>query len=212
MRTVFREEGEGEAALDVQESLGIAYPAKGTFWSTNGIPPFYADELVDAATNAEGLGNEPYLDWLQYVMAQKTVPYVISTSYDDDEQTVPFSYAAKVCNDFAALGARGVTLLFSSGDFGVGGVQPTNCTLNDGSNRHRFLPNFPSSCPAVTSVGGVAGFFPEQVVLFSRGAASGGSGFSNYFSQPKYQKSQVEGYLKKIDGLHKGLCKHTLTQ
>lgn len=173
----YREEGEGEAALDVQEALGIVKSAPGTFWSTAGIPPVWPDELLSAEANSQGVGNEPYLEWLQYVLAQKTVPYVISTSYDDDEQTVPFSYATRVCNDFAKLGARGVTLLFSAGDFGVGGklcllqtrpklmwqqgVQASNCTLNDGTNRHQLIPNFPSSCPYVTAVGGTSGFNPE---------------------------------------------------
>ena len=29
----------------------------------------------------------PYLDWLHYVLDQKSIPLAISTSYDDDEQT-----------------------------------------------------------------------------------------------------------------------------
>lgn len=85
----FSEEGEGEAALDVQEALGIAYPAKGTFWSTNGIPPIWPDDLTTTALNNAGAGNEPYLNWVQYVLSQSSVPNVISTSYDDDEQSVP---------------------------------------------------------------------------------------------------------------------------
>jgi len=128
------------------------------------------------------------------------VPYVISTSYDDDEQTVPFSWATRVCNDFAKLGARGVTLLFSAGDFGVGGVQATNCTVNDGTNRHELLPAFPSSCPAVTAVGGTTGFFPEYVTTFAGSGGSGGGGFSNYFSRPSYQKKEtIQGYLSKVN-------------
>lgn len=76
--------------LPSTEALGIAYPAKGTFWTTRGIPPIWPDELVSAEVNSQGLGNEDYLVWVQYVLAQKSIPYVISTSYDDDEQTVPF--------------------------------------------------------------------------------------------------------------------------
>jgi len=66
--------------------------------------------------------NEPYLTWQQYVLAQSDsdIPQAISTSYDDDEQTVPLSYATSVCNGFAQLGARGVSVLFASGDGGVG--------------------------------------------------------------------------------------------
>jgi tripeptidyl-peptidase-1 len=41
---------------------------------------------------------------------------------------------------FAQLGTMGVTLLFSSGDDGVGGEL---CRLNDGTNRVKFYPGLP---------------------------------------------------------------------
>ena len=75
--------------------------------------PFTPDDIYP--TNV----NEPYLAWLQYVLAQEQLPYVISTSYGDDEQTVPISYAMQVCNDLAKLTARGVTLVFASSDSGA---------------------------------------------------------------------------------------------
>ena len=84
---------------------------------------------------------------------------------------VPIAYAQRVCADFAQLGqlpslliptlplltkstcigARGVSLLFGSGDGGVGDGQidpdRTVCFTNDGSNKKTFLPLFPASCP-----------------------------------------------------------------
>ena len=87
--------------------------------------------------------NEPYLDWLSFILKQDTIPQTISTSYGDDEQTVPPDYAASVCNLFAQLGSRGVSVLFSSGDFGVGGG---SCRTNDGTNQVKFIPIFPASC------------------------------------------------------------------
>jgi tripeptidyl-peptidase I len=93
--------------------------------------------------------NEPYLDWLEFIMIQKTIPQTISTSYGDDEQTVPRDYATSVCNMFAQLGAMGISVLFASGDGGVGGNSKANtvtCLSNDGTNRTEFLPIFPSSC------------------------------------------------------------------
>lgn len=48
------------------------------------------------------------------------------------------------------LSARGVSLLFGSGDEGVGpnGTGDEDvCFTNDGRNRTTFLPNFPSTCP-----------------------------------------------------------------
>ena len=56
---------------------------------------------------------------------------------------VPLDYATNVCNLFAQLGARGSSIMFSSGDDGVGGG---NCVTNDGKNTKRFQPNFPASC------------------------------------------------------------------
>ena len=57
---------------------------------------------------------------------------MVSTSYDDNEQTVPKSYAIRVCNSFAQIGARGVSLVFSSGDGGVGGCQTTDVNGHNG--------------------------------------------------------------------------------
>ena len=65
--------------------------------------------------------------------------------------TVPVSFAQRACNGFAQLGARGVSLTFSSGDGGVGDGDPdpatTSCISNDGKNTTKFLPLFPPSCP-----------------------------------------------------------------
>lgn len=50
-------------------------------------------------------------------------------------ETVPRDYATSVCNLFAQLGARGASVMFSSGDFGVGGG---DCKTNDGKNIAKF--------------------------------------------------------------------------
>ncbi len=80
--------------------------------STGGSPPFTPDTQTPTNTN------EPYLDWVNFILAQDTIPQTFTTSYGDDEQTVPQDYAISVCELFAELGARGSTVLFSSGDFG----------------------------------------------------------------------------------------------
>lgn len=123
---------------------GIAYPTRFTSYSTGGSPPFNPD--ANEPTNT----NEPYLTWLDYILKQKDIPNVISTSYGDDEQTVPLDYATRVCQEFAQLGAKGVTILFSAGDSGVGA--DGKCVSNDGKNTPKFLPAFPASCPYVTTV------------------------------------------------------------
>ncbi|EME79352.1 uncharacterized protein MYCFIDRAFT_57642 [Pseudocercospora fijiensis CIRAD86] len=186
-----------EANLDSQALGGFIVPTKLTTYSTGGSPPFTPD--ISTPTNT----NEPYLTWLDYVLKQSNLPYVISTSYGDDEQTVPLNYAQRVCAEFAQLGARGITLLLSSGDNGVGA--PNTCLSNDGKSTPKFLPAFPASCPYITAVGGTRDFSPEQVAFDTSNGYVAGSGFSEYFSRPDYQAPQVKKYLASIGGLNKGL-------
>jgi tripeptidyl-peptidase-1 len=195
-----------EANLDVQAIAGISYPVPITSYSTGGSPPFIPDLETPTDTN------EPYLVWVNYLLSQKNIPQVISTSYGDSEQTVPRSYAERVCKQFAQVGARGTTLFFSSGDRGVGSTN--TCFSNDGKNTTRFLPSFPASCPYVTAVGGTMNFEPEvSVYRPSRVDAAGnfrdlyasGSGFSNYFDRPSWQNKEVRTYLKNLGDTYKGL-------
>jgi len=178
-----------EANLDTQFAFGLTFPTPATFFSTAGMPPFIPDRKTDTDSN------EPYTTWLDFVLAQKTLPQTISTSYGDDEQTVPDSFALRSCQGFAQLGARGVTLLFSSGDGGVGDNDPNPatqiCITNDGTNKTEFLPTFPATCPFVTGVGGTTSV-PEVAVDFSAG------GFSNLFSRPSYQDAAVLGFLRQL--------------
>jgi len=127
-----------EGNLDAETILGITWPTPLTTYNTGGSPPFVPDALTPTDTN------EPYLTWLQFILDQEDLPQVITTSYGDDEQSVPLSYATSVCNGFAQLGARGVSLLFSSGDNGVG--KNGDCVTNDGKNTSTFLPAFPAGC------------------------------------------------------------------
>ena len=61
----------------------------------------------------------------------------------EEEIDVPEDYAKRVCTLYAQLGARGVSVLHSSGDFGVGGQDPTRpCS----SPVNRFRTVFPASC------------------------------------------------------------------
>ncbi|KAI0080787.1 tripeptidyl peptidase A [Panus rudis PR-1116 ss-1] len=191
------DEAGAEANLDVQFAFGLAHPIPGTFYSTAGRPPFKPSVGTPTDTN------EPYTDWLQYMLSHRNAPQTISTSYADEEQTVPRSFALRACNEFAMLGARGISLIFSSGDGGVGDGYPdpatSRCLTNDGRNRTQFLPLFPPSCPFVTSVGGTA-FVPETAAFFS------GGGFSNLFPLPDYQRVVVEKYLKALaPGTYAGL-------
>ncbi|KAK5136110.1 hypothetical protein LTR08_004160 [Meristemomyces frigidus] len=182
-----------EANLDAEQILSISFPTPLTAFSTGSSPPFIPDLASPTDTN------EPYLVWLTYVLAQSELPLVISTSYGDDEQTVPYSYAKRVCAGMAQLGARGISVLFSSGDSGVGANG--TCFSNADPSKAQFVPAFPASCPWVTAVGGTAGFNPEVAV--SRFGS--GAGFSNYFGAPAYQQATVDAYIAGLDGLYSGL-------
>lgn len=183
-----------EGNLDAETILGISYPTPLIAYTTGGSPPYKADNNTPTDTN------EPYLTWLDYVLStpDADLAQVISTSYDDDEQSVPPSFARRVCADFAQLGARGVTLLFASGDDGVG----TNgsCISNNGTSLPTFLPEFPSSCPYVTSVGATHAFSPEVVAFDAHNGFASGGGFSSLFPRPAYQNGVVDAYVQSLDG------------
>lgn len=119
-----------EGNVDSQLVLGISYPTKMKAFNTGGRPPF--QPTSHSSTNT----NEPYLEFLNYALAQEDLPYVISSSYGDDEQSVPYSYAKRTCAAFAQLGARGVSYLVSSGDAGVGA--DGTCQSSDSLNTTKF--------------------------------------------------------------------------
>jgi tripeptidyl-peptidase I len=158
--------------------------------------------MPDSLTTTDS--DEPYLDWVNYILGTENIPQMISTSYGDDEQTVSKAYAVQVCNQFAQFGARGVSLLFSSGDNGVGA--DGYCYSSDGLGTYEFLPSFPTDCPYVTTVGATASY-PEVAAYdprFSKPFTSG-AGFSNYFAQPSWQSKAVNGYIASLNGEYDGL-------
>ncbi|KAF2132361.1 tripeptidyl-peptidase 1 precursor [Dothidotthia symphoricarpi CBS 119687] len=198
-----------EANLDVQAISGISWKTPITSYSTGGSPPFVPDLSTPTDTN------EPYLTWINWLLEQKSIPKIISTSYGEPEQSIPRSYAERVCKQFAQVGARGTTLFFSSGDSGLGGTN--KCYSNDGTNTYRFLPNFPASCPYVTTVGATMNFEPEEAVYRAARNTStgfhdlyaGGSGFSNYFPRPSYQDKVVPSYVKALGTQYEGFYNKT---
>ena len=174
----------GEADLDVQNIIGVSHPLPVTEFITGGSPPFIPN--LDEPLPADN-SNEPYIPYYQYLLSQpnSALPQVISNSYGDDEQTVPIKYAIRVCNMIGMLGMRGITVLESSGDTGVGAP----CQSNDGKMTPQFTPQFPGTCPYITAVGGTQAVTPEVAWV------DGSGGFSNYFSRPSYQTLTVRNYL-----------------
>lgn len=188
-----------EGNLDAEYMLGIAWPTPLTAFTTGGLNPTFVPDL-ETPTDSD----EPYLTWVNYVLEQEFIPQTISTSYGDDEQTVSKAYAEAVCNQFAQLGARGVTLLFASGDFGVGA--DGTCISNLDNTTYMFLPGFPSGCPYVTNVGATKDY-PEVAALDelrSGNNFTSGAGFSNYFDRPAYQAEVVDAYVASLNGEYDG--------
>jgi tripeptidyl-peptidase-1 len=170
----------------MQYVLGVSHPIPVLEYSTGGRGP-----LVPTKDQPKQPGsNEPYLEFLTYLLAlpeDAELPQTLSTSYGEEEQSIPEEYALKVCNMFMQLGARGVSVLFSSGDSGPG----YSCQRTS-DNATFFNPTFPAGCPYVTAVGGTTGMGPERAVGFSSG------GFSIFHAQPDYQKTAVSKYLTEL--------------
>lgn len=133
--------------------------------------------------------NEPYLEFLTYILAlnDSALPQTLTTSYGEEEQSVPEEYALEICDMFMQLGARGVSVLFSSGDSGLG----KSCVSNVDEST-TFQPTFPAGCPYVTAVGATTGSAPEAGEGYSSG------GFSIYHPRPAWQEEAVSAYLDSI--------------
>ncbi|RMZ69891.1 tripeptidyl-peptidase 1 [Pyrenophora seminiperda CCB06] len=184
-----------EANLDIQYTVGLVAPSiKTTFYTTPGRGELVPDLDQPSQNNVQ---NEPYLDLFTYLLNldDDKLPQVLTTSYGENEQSVPAAYAKKVCDMIGQLGTRGVSVIFSSGDEGTGSA----CQTNDGKNTTRFMPIFPAACPYVTSVGGTVGVAPERGVSFSSG------GFSDLWPRPAYQDKAVGDYLKILGNRWEGL-------
>ncbi|EMD34382.1 hypothetical protein CERSUDRAFT_107569 [Gelatoporia subvermispora B] len=170
-----------EANLDTQYTEGLTFPTPNVYYTTPGTAPTINDSVTPPQRD------EPYIDWLQFVLSHDDMPQTFTTSYGGDE---------RACNLFAQLGARGASVMFSSGD---GGVGAGTCGTNDGTNRTIFQPVFPATCPFVTSVGATFHIAPERGIDFSQG------GFSVYFPRPLYQEAAVPPFLNRLGSTYAGL-------
>lgn len=136
--------------------------------------------FVSVSTYSNGR-QEDFLSWITTLVNTTNAPWVHSASYGDIESSIADTYLDRMDNEFMKFGISGRTVLFASGDSGV------SCKRR---GIHKvYTPNWPSSSPYVTTVGGTE----STKKVWS----SGGGGFSNYFGMPDYQKTAVEAYLKK---------------
>ncbi|KAH9038759.1 subtilisin-like protein [Lactarius pseudohatsudake] len=171
-----------EADTDTQYTAAMTYPTTTVFYSTGGTP-----ETAD-----------PFFNFVTYMLTKETrIPRTITMSYGGPEYRFPLDYALRVCRLFAELGLLGVSVLSSSGDSGVG---KGDCLLEDvrGHVSVHFLPEFPATCPYLTSVGGTTRHNPEVAASIS------GGGFSNFFDRPPYQANAAPPFLQTLGDKYKG--------
>ncbi|KAL1941498.1 hypothetical protein VTO73DRAFT_6937 [Trametes versicolor] len=144
-------------AVSVQYTVGLA-----TNVSTTVIYPGPQDD----PDGIQGL-----LDITNFLLSQDTPPLAPEI-------------AQSLCNAFAQLGARGISVIAASGNSDQSGTGSCN-----GDATHAM---FPASCPYVTAVGSTRGINPENAADFSSG------GFSDVFLRPAYQLDAVAGYMKQL--------------
>ncbi|TCD64191.1 hypothetical protein EIP91_004467 [Steccherinum ochraceum] len=162
-----------EATMDLEYAIGIA----------TGVPTVF----VSVGTDFQDGALSGMLDTAHHFLAQEHPPQVISTSYGAEETDVSPALLTRLCNAYAQLGARGVSMIFASGDGGVTGAHlKGNCT--------RFAPTLPGGCPYITSVGAT------QLMESGReeGAWYSSGGFSDVFPVPAYQAPFVAPYIKRL--------------
>ncbi|KAJ3493921.1 hypothetical protein NLG97_g4417 [Lecanicillium saksenae] len=161
----------------------------------------YASALA-APNPAEYLAVGPYdfgdgiLAFSQYLNSASNPPSVVSSSYGDTESNYDGSYMDRACNEFMKAGSRGISILFSSGDSGVGGNKQSSCS-------NGFYGLWPAVCPYVTAVGGtdiINGV--EKVVDFgqyNKAVTSAGGGYSQHFTAPDYNANVTAAYAQSVD-------------
>jgi len=124
-----------------------------------------------------------FLEWVWDIGNDTQPPWVHSVSYGAYGGKYPSDPVHQLDDEYMKLGLRGISILFASGDNGVG------CSINC----QKFEPDFPSS-PYVTMVGSTqlddgSGSTAETGASFSAG------GFSNTWDLPSWQQTAVQDYL-----------------
>ncbi len=170
--------GAGEAALDIENVIGLAPQAK-----------------IDVF-EGPNFGNGPY-DTMNAIISQRAAQ-VVTTSWGQCE-SVEGSVQAKAENTlFQEAAAQGMTIVSASGDDGSEDCFPTPPTLE---------VDDPASQPYVTGVGGTTltanattgGRLGETVWNDGPSVGASGGGVSSFWPMPSYQKN-APGSLHVING------------
>jgi tripeptidyl-peptidase-1 len=164
----------GEGNLDVMLTYGLVYPQPIIYYQIGDF-----DLWFDAVDKTDCVKSD------NYKCGGTPLAQVISTSWGWAEDVGDASNIRQ-CNEFMKLGLLGTTIIFSSGDSGVG------------DNNGTFQISAPAACPYVTAVGSTeipAGGSVDSAEHATTAFASGG-GFSNQWALPSYQEKAMEYYYK----------------
>jgi tripeptidyl-peptidase-1 len=133
------------------------------------------------------------LNWVNQITSMTDAPLVHSVSYGNDEiQQTSREYMLTCNTAFMKAGAKGLSILFASGDQGVCGR--SGCGL---LTHARFHPDFPAGSPYITSVGGTD--FAGSSIGDETAWSDSGGGFSDNFAIPDFQKQAVAAYKASPD-------------
>ncbi len=124
---------------------------------------------------------------------------VVAISYSGVERMLPYNYMQRQCIEILKLGLRGVTVVESSGDNGVGGTRFDRRAGCLGPDHTVFTPRTMSNCPYVLSVGATMLINdtrnPGRLEEVATTYFPSGGGFSNVFDRPVWQESAVAKYF-----------------
>lgn len=127
----------------------------------------------------------------------ETRPKVVVVTWSGVENWFHRDQAKTMCETVQKLTSLGVTVMAVSGNGGVS---------NGNECPQSFHPLYPVSCPYIVTVGATQGFRPEVMAFKQEGSNKiyhSGSGFSNLYSTPDYQATQVAAY-KAVIGTQRG--------
>jgi tripeptidyl-peptidase-1 len=128
------------------------------------------------------------LQWATDITEMDNAPYVWSVSYGNDEaQQTGADYMNQCSVQFQKAGAKGLSILFASGDQGTCGRE--GC----GFFKKKYHPDFPAANPYITAVGGTD-FATKGVIGEETSWSESGGGFSDTFDIPSWQADVVAGY------------------
>ncbi|KAJ7268406.1 family S53 protease [Mycena rebaudengoi] len=171
---------------NIQYAIALATGVPVTFISTGTVPNDLITEMLDQASYLLSLEQPPQT--------------ILNTAFVGVEslvfEGVIFSQqmGISLCNAYAQLAARGVSLIVQTDIFGAGGI-PALPPCKP------FDPPFPATCPFVTAVGGTE-FDVNQNELEETPSKSSGGGFSSHFARPRYQDTAVSAYLAATNNTH----------